>query len=85
MVVTYAERCAACRKELSGWIRPTGPHRETRGTLYGAAHRGLVADCTLDDMLMQLPVQVDQGLTHPAVDDRHATGVWAGDGCVGRR
>lgn len=52
---------------------------------YQQAHRGLVADCTLDHMLMQLPIQVDQGLTHPAVDDGHAAGVWAGDGCVGRR
>lgn len=49
------------------------------------SHRGLVADRTLDHVLVQLPVQVDQGLTHPAVDDRHAAGVWAGDGRVGRR
>lgn len=49
------------------------------------AHRGLAADGTLDHMLMQLPVQVYQGLTHPAVDGRHAAGVRDGDGGVGRR
>lgn len=56
-------------------------------TLAGAnrPHRGLVADRTLDHVLVQLPVQVDQGLTHPAVDDRHPASVRAGDGCVGRR
>lgn len=49
-----------------------------------AAHRGFVADGALDHVLVQLPIQVDDGLTHPAVDDGHATGVRAGDGRVGR-
>lgn len=49
-----------------------------------AAHRGFVADGALDHVLMQLPIQVDDGLTDAAVDDGHAAGVRAGDGRVGR-
>lgn len=48
------------------------------------AHRGFVADGALDHMLMQLPIQVDDGLADAAVDDGHAAGVRAGDGRVGR-
>lgn len=48
-------------------------------------YRGLIADCALDHVLMQLSVQVDEGLAYAAVDDRHTAGVGAGDGCVRRR
>lgn len=48
-------------------------------------YRGFVADRALDHVLMQLPIQVDEGLAHAAVDDRHAASVGADDGCVGRR
>lgn len=50
-----------------------------------SAHRGFVADGALDHVLMQLPVQLDDGLADAAVDDGHAAGIGAGDGCVWRR
>lgn len=50
-----------------------------------SAHRSFVADGALDHVLMQLPVQVDDGLADAAVDDGHAAGVGAGDGRVRRR
>lgn len=49
-----------------------------------ATHRGFVADGALDHVLMQLPIQVDDGIADAAVDDGHAAGVGAGDGRVGR-
>lgn len=49
-----------------------------------AAHRGFVADGALDHVLMQLPIQVDDGIADAAVDDGHAAGVRAGDGRVWR-
>lgn len=48
-------------------------------------YRGFITDCALDHVLMQLSVQVDEGLAYAAVDDRHTAGVGAGDGCVRRR
>lgn len=44
-----------------------------------------IADRALDHVLMQLPIQVDEGLADAAVDDGNTAGVRAGDGCVGRR
>lgn len=48
-------------------------------------YRGFIADGALDHVLMQLPIQVDDGLAYAAVDDRHTASVGVGDGCVRRR
>lgn len=47
-----------------------------------ASYRGLIAGRAFDHMLMELAVQVDEGLADAAVDDGHAGGVGVGDGRV---
>ncbi|PWA15166.1 hypothetical protein CCH79_00008791 [Gambusia affinis] len=55
---------------------------ESITTMLVPAYRCFVADRALHDVLVQLPVQVDDGLADAAVDDGHAASVGAGDGCV---
>lgn len=47
-----------------------------------STHRRFVADRALDHVLVQLAIQTNEGLAHPAVHCRDATGIWAGDGRV---
>lgn len=54
-------------------------------TTTGSTYCGFIADCALDHVLMQLPIEVDERLADTAVDDGHTAGVRAGDGCVRRR
>ena len=49
------------------------------------SYRGLVAHSTLHHVLMKLAIQVNERLTHPAVDDGYPPWVGTGDGCVGGR
>lgn len=49
------------------------------------SHRSLVADPTLDHMLVELPLHADEALTHPTADDWRAATLWGGEGGVRRR
>lgn len=47
--------------------------------------RGLVADATLDDMLVDLSLHRDEVLTHPAADDGGRAALGGSEGGVRRR
>lgn len=75
---------------------PLGGDFADEQTVAGAAHillpsrgvldrRGLVADATLDHVLVDLALHRDQALAHAAADDGCAAALWRGERGVGRR